>query len=267
MPAWGGLKANSIKRADVASLHHDVGKKAPYEANRLLALVRKMFNLAVDWGYLDDQAVNPATRITRYKEHKRERWVTPEELPRIAKAIDQEENVYARYALWGYLLTGLRRNELLTIKRAEVDWVREEVTIPDTKSGRPHYLPLSSEAVTLFRKIPELAGNPYLFPGNINGRPLVNLDKPWARIKKAAKVEDIRIHDLRRTVGSWLAQSGNSLHLIGRVLNQATASSTQVYARFAQDNVREALEAHGKKIMNVARGKKADVVRVGKGNG
>ncbi len=76
--------------------------------------------------------------------------------------------------------------------------------------------------------------------------------KPWNRVRKAAGVEDVRLHDLRRTVGSWLAQAGNSLHLIGRVLNHCNTSTTQVYARFGQDTVRDALEQHGQRLMAVA---------------
>ncbi|MEY6433299.1 tyrosine-type recombinase/integrase [Thioalkalicoccus limnaeus] len=76
--------------------------------------------------------------------------------------------------------------------------------------------------------------------------------KPWNQVRKAAGVEDVRLHDLRRTVGSWLAQSGDSLHLIGRVLSHSNQSTTGVYARFGEDSVRAALEQHGARIMGVA---------------
>ena len=89
-------------------------------------------------------------------------------------------------------------------------------------------------------------------PGEKPGHHLVNIEKIWRRIRKAAGIEDVRLHDLRRTLGSWLAQSGNSLHLIGRVLNHSSQSTTAIYARFAQDNVREALEAHGNKLISIA---------------
>jgi len=82
---------------------------------------------------------------------------------------------------------------------------------------------------------------------------LINIAKPWNRIRKAAGLEDVRLHDLRRTVGSWLAQSGNSLHLIGKVLNHSNQSTTAIYARFAQDDVRNALENHGKLIIAKAK--------------
>jgi len=85
--------------------------------------------------------------------------------------------------------------------------------------------------------------------GKNQGCHLVNIDKPWQRIRKAANLEDVRLHDLRRTVGSWLAQSNNSLHLIGKVLNHSNQSTTAIYARFGNDAVRDALEQHGQQIM------------------
>lgn len=113
----------------------------------------------------------------------------------------------------------------------------------------------------MLRRLPRIEGNPYLLPGHRHGRPLVNIDKPWRRVRKAAGIEDVRLHDLRRTVGSWLAQAGNSLHLIGKVLNHSSPNTTAVYARFGQDQVRQALEDHGKRILGAASGEpKAEVV-------
>ena len=105
----------------------------------------------------------------------------------------------------------------------------------------------------LLEKIPKQQDNPYILPGHINGKHLVNISKPWNRIRKDANLENVRLHDLRRTVGSWLAQSGNSLHLIGKVLNHSNQNTTAVYARFAQDHVREALENHGKLLIEAAK--------------
>ena len=211
-----------------------------------------MFELGKRWGFVPEERANPAKGIEHFKEHKRDRWVTPDELPRLTQAIDQEVNLYARYAFWLYLLTGMRKMELLTAKWEYIDWERRELRIPQTKGGRVLYLPLSEAALTLLRNIPQLQGNPFVLPGAKEGKHLVNISKPWRRVRKAAGIPDVRLHDLRRTVGSWLAQAGNSLHLIGRILNHSTQSTTAVYARFAQDHVRQALQAHGKRILGVA---------------
>ncbi|HKF93066.1 MAG TPA: site-specific integrase, partial [Gammaproteobacteria bacterium] len=273
LPAWGNRKVKTVTRKDVEALHTKIGKgahstskagqPAPYEANRTLTLISKMFALAKEWEYVPKDCANPARGIKRFKEHKRDRWVNPEELPRLAQAIDAEPNVYVRMALWLYLLTGVRKSELLAAQWDDIDWQRQELRLGETKAGRVHYVPLSAPALAILRELPRLEGNPYILPGHIRGRPLVNINRPWTRIRKAAGVEDVRLHDLRRTVGSWLAQSGNSLHLIGRVLNHSNPSTTAVYARFGQDHVRQALEEHAARLMGVA-GKQpaAEVVKL-----
>ena len=265
LPAWRNVKAASLKRADVAALHRKGGARAPYEANRLLALISKMFTEAEKWGIVPEGHPNPARRIEKFVEVKRDRWVTPQELPSLAQAVDQETNPYTRGAVWLYLLTGARKSEVLKARWEDVDFERRELCLPETKAGRVHYVPLSEPAMTLLADMPRLAGNPYILPGLKQGAHLVNINKSWRRIRQAAGVEDVRLHDLRRTVGSWLAQAGNSLHLIGRVLNHSNPSTTAVYARFGQDHVREALEQHGKRIMGiVGKGAAAEVVKIEK---
>jgi integrase len=261
LPAWATKQVQDLERSDVARLHHDVGRTYPVTANRLLELISKMCELARIWGFVDETAINPVRRITRFREEKRERFITPQELPRLAEAIDNEPNLFARYALWMFLFTGLRKSELLGAQWNQIDWDAEEITIEDTKNGRPLHLPLSSAAIQLLRQVPRDADNPFIFPGREDGQHLVNIDKAWRRIRKAAKLEDVRLHDLRRTVGSWLAQSGNSLHLIGRVLNHKTPSTTQVYARFGNDHVRDALESLGQNLLGAAgKASAADIV-------
>ena len=252
VPAWGNLKAANIKYPDVAALHGKIGKAHPYEANRTIELISKAFDLAGKWGFVPQDFQNPAKGIQSFKEKKRDRWVTPEELPKLAQAIDDEVSPYARNALWLYLFTGLRKGELLAARWEDIDWDRKELRIPETKAGRVHYVPLSEPALAILRELPRLEDNPFILPGLKPGRHLVNINKPWQRVRKAAGVEDVRLHDLRRTVGSWLAQAGNSLHLIGRVLNHSNQVTTAVYARFGQDNVRQALEEHGQRIMGAA---------------
>ena len=297
LPIWGNLKVSNIKRADTAALHGKIGKNHPYEANRVLELISKMFSLARRWGFVDENAVNPASDIDRFKEKKRDRWVTPGELPAVIRAIDQEQNFYAKAALWLYLLTGVRRSELLQARWEDVDWEQRELRLPETKAGRVHYVPLSEVALSILRKLPRVDRNAHLLPGHVVGKHLVNIDKAWRRVRDRATVKfwaahsdaqvsslvagliaklgreptraeveaaadfdlplgtgDVRLHDLRRTVGSWLAQAGNSLHLIGKVLNHSSQSTTAIYARFGQDHVRQALEDHSKRILGVAGG-------------
>ncbi|WP_295385624.1 integrase arm-type DNA-binding domain-containing protein [uncultured Thiodictyon sp.] len=169
LPKWASLKARTIARPDVEALHRKIGKTAPYEANRVLALLSKMFELARRWGFVPEGQANPARDIDRFQETKRDRWVTPDELPRLAQAINEEPNESARAALWLYLLTGCRKSELLKAQWADVDWTRAELRLPDTKAGRVHYIPLSPPAVALLRDLPRADDNPFILPGKRPG--------------------------------------------------------------------------------------------------
>lgn len=175
-------------------------------------------------------------------------------MPRLMAAIDAEANPYVRAALKLYLLTGLRRSELLGLRWQDVDLMRREIRLSDTKAGRAHRVPLSAPAVEILNGLPRMLRNEYVFPGSVPGRPLVNIAKSWRRVRKAAGLEDVRLHDLRRTVGSWMAASGASLPLIGKVVNHSNASTTPIYARLAEDVTREALERHGGQIVVVLAG-------------
>lgn len=248
LPSLGNRKVKAVTRMEIAALHQRVGRTSPYEANRLLALLSVMFEFAIRYGVRDEAAGNPARRIQKFVEAKRDRWITPEELPRLAQAISQEANQYVRAALWLCLLTGARKSEVLTMRWSDLNFTRKEWRLPTTKAGRPHYVPLSDPVIDILTSLPKQEGNPYVICGHKAGSHLVNISKAWQRVRKAAGVEDARVHDLRRTVGSWLAQSGNSLPLIGKVLNHSNASTTQIYARLAEDQVRTALEKHASQL-------------------
>jgi integrase len=211
-----------------------------------------MLNLARQWGFVDEGWPNPATGIPMHPEQSRDRWVTTEELPRLAESIDQEPNVYVRAALWLYLLTGMRKQELLRAKWEDIDQDRNELRLSETKAGRPHYVPLSAPTLAILQTVPRQEGNPFIFCGARKGRHLVNIDIPWRKVRERAGVPDVRLHDLRRTVGSWLAQAGNDLHLIGKVLNHSNLSTTAIYARFSQDVVHKAMDEHAMRIMAAA---------------
>ena len=263
LPLWENRRVDALKRSEIAEAHHKVGQDRPYEANRRLALLRRILNKARLWGFVDEGWPNPAVGIPMHPEESRDRWVTPDELPRLAKAIDEEPNVYVRSALWLFLLTGMRKSELLQAKWEDIDWDREELRLGKTKSGRTHYVPLSPPAVAVLRTVPRQEFNRYILCGARKGQHLVNISIPWYRVRERAGVPDVRLHDLRRTVGSWLAQAGNDLHLIGKVLNHSNLATTQVYARFSQDVVHKALDDHGARIMAAAgKAKPAEVVEL-----
>ena len=252
-------KLTDLSRNDVARLHATVGATVPYRANRLVALLRKMFNLARDWGLYAGE--NPATRVQFFGEESRDRFVQPQELPRLFQAIAEEPSSSIRGVLLTALLTGARRAEVLTMRWEDVSLTRAEWRIPQTKAGRPHLLPLPHALVARLRRVPRVAENPYVFVGQNGAGHLQNMKRAWERIRTKAGIQDVRFHDLRRTVGSWLAGSGESLSLIGKVLNHRDVSTTAIYARLNLDSVRQALERNATKMLEVPAPQRTPVVR------
>ena len=173
-------------------------------------------------------------------------------MPRLAAAIEAEPNEYVRSALWLLILTGLRCNELLHAKWHDIDWHERTLHVGRTKNGDPVLAPLSHAAIERLSSIPRLPDNPHIVCGAIKGQHLINLSKPWTRVRKAAGIPDVRIHDLRRTVGSWLVRGGASLHLVGAVLNHRDQKTTAGYAYFQTADRTEALDRHGEVVERLA---------------
>ena len=221
-------------------------------ANRLVELLGRMYELARQWGYVPEDHHNPAPGIKPFKETRRDRFVRADELPRLAQAIDAEPSPFNRAAFWLYLLTGMRKNELLRAKWEDIDYHSGLWRLPLTKSGRVHHIPLAPAVVTILKGLPREEDNPYLIPGTLPGRPLINIDRVWRRIRKRAELPDVRLHDLRRTAGSYLAQDGSPLHLIGKILNHRDPSTTAVYAHFHKQEERVALERHANRLFELA---------------
>ncbi|MBF6571639.1 MAG: site-specific integrase [Candidatus Binataceae bacterium] len=249
---WYARKLSDISHDDVAKLHATVGREhGPYAANRLVRLLRTMFNLARDWGFSSD--ANPATRIKQFHEEKRDRFLSPDELMRVNEALAQEPNEYWRaYFVLSFLL-GPRRSELLSAKWEDFDLVAGTWRLPMTKAGRSHLLPLSTPAIEILRSLLQNGKRlgVFVFAGSGKTGHLAEPKKAWHRIRTRAGVPDVRIHDLRRTLGSWLAASGYSLPLIGRALNHTNVSTTAVYARLSLDPIREALEKNAALMLAV----------------
>ena len=200
-----------------------------------------MFNLARDWGMLNSD--NPATRIKLMPERKRDRFLSPDELGRVNRSLAQEPSQYWRAYFALSLTLGTRKGELLGLRWTDIDFRQRTLRIPRTKAGRPHLLPLPSPTVSILESLPSRNTSEWVFPSTASSTGhLVNPKVAWGRIRKAAKVPDVLIHDLRRTLGSWLAASGYSLPLIGRALNHTNVSTTAIYARLNLDPVRQALE-------------------------
>jgi integrase len=253
-PRFGTHLAASITRADVATVHTEFGSRHPYAANRFVSIVRKMYNVGRQLGVVPEDMRNPGTEIVRFPEHRRRRFVTPAEMPILAAAINADPNEFASHALWLLLLTGVRRSEILAARWADIDWDNRTLYVGKTKNGEPVLTPLGRTAITRLKMIPRLKDNPYIICGAIPGKPLAYIDKMWRRVRMETGFKDLRIHDLRRTVGSWLVRDGASLHLVGAVLNHKDQKTTAGYAYFQTEDRHKALDRHGKKIVRIASG-------------
>jgi integrase len=258
LPKLGAKKVDAIGRRDVEAIQ--VGMKdRPYQANRVLSLLSKMFNLAIEWKWRPD---NPAKGIERYQEQKRERWLSDEELRHLCAVLDEHPNTRAANAVRLQLLTGARLGEVLTSRKEDFDLHRGIWTKPShqTKQKRTEHLPLSAQALILVTLIIETsdAGSPFLFPGNKPGQPLREIKKFWSVVLREAGIVNYRRHDNRHTYASHLVSSGLSLEIVGRLLGHTTATTTKRYAHLADDPLRAATDQFGSKIASFQRDRKAE---------
>ena len=250
LPALGRLKVSYVTRRDIETIHKNL-QTTPYKANHTLRLLSKMFNLTIAWGWRDD---NPATNIQKYQEEKRDRWLDQGELNRLWEVLDRHSDRMTAYVFKFLILTGARKGEALGATWDQFDLEKGVWTKPShlTKQKKKEHLPLSEKAVKILqivkKRIPK--GSVYVFPGRIEGQPLKEIKTFWKTALKEAKLENVRIHDLRHTHASHLVSSGLSLSIVGKLLGQTQASTTQRYAHLADEPLRHAAELFGSKIGN-----------------
>jgi len=242
----GTLKVEEITSQDILRLHKNL-KKIPYMANRVRALLSKMFTLAVQWGW---RSTNPVLGVEKYQEQKRNRWLADDELKRLMKVLKEYHNQSVANAIRLLILTGSRRSEVLTATWDQFDLIKGVWTKPahTTKQKKMEHLPLSLQVVTLLKEMQAQAKGTYLFPGRVQGKPLQEIKKAWNTIKKRAELKDVRLHDLRHTHASHLVSSGLSLSIVGKLLGHTQASTTQRYAHLADEPLRQATTLFADKI-------------------
>jgi integrase len=242
--AWKNRPVSTLSKLEVLEVHTRLGKKnGSFTANRWRGVLHRLFEVAGD--DFDFAGGNPVRRVKAFTEEERERFLTPEELPRLFDAIDAAEDVRIADYLRLALLTGARKTALLRMRFADVDLARAVWTIPpsDSKNAKPIHVPLVPEAVEVIRSRQFAAGGrEYVFPGRHGIGHLTDPTKPLGKVFAAAGFTDVRLHDLRRTFGSWQAANGSSELLIGKSLGHRHTRSTAVYARVNLGPVRESVE-------------------------
>lgn len=239
LPSLGCLRMDTITRSDISRFHAGM-RATPVLANRCLALLSKMFQLAELWG-LRPAGSNPVRDIEKYRERKVERFLSRVELARLgsvlAQAAEDGEHPSVAAAIRLLLFTGCRRNEILTLMWAHVDFERGCLRLPDSKVGAKSVF-LGASALELLANLPRKEGNPYVLPGQKPRKHFVGLEKAWQRLRARAGLSDVRLHDLRHSFASMGVGEGESLVLVGALLGHRHAATTQRYAHLSDDPVR-----------------------------
>jgi integrase len=238
-----GRRLDSIRRDEVAALHVRLGKDRGHTtANRGIQLLRSLFNYAGTAFNLD--LANPAARIEMFRETPRERFLKADELPKFFKAVAEEPDETMRDFFVLALFTGARRGNVQAMRWADVDLAGGTWAIParQFKARRPTNVILSAEALDVLKRRRAALSGEYVFPSHGKRGHLVEPKGAWERLRERSGLPDLRIHDLRRTLGSWQAAGGASLSVIGKSLGHSQPSTTAIYARLDLADVRASVE-------------------------
>ncbi|MCC5972301.1 MAG: tyrosine-type recombinase/integrase [Pararhodobacter sp.] len=255
LPKLGAKKIEDVTHSDCEALHRAISKDRPVRANRVHEVLRRAFNLAISWDWIDR---NPAARVERNTEHKRARYLTPDEIARLLDALAAHPQRASCDAIMMMLLTGCRRGEALGARWDQFDpafriWTKPAAT---TKQRREHRVPVSSAVSELLRmrrtEAEAAAGDParvlpFIFASN-DGKALVDVKRTWAAVLKQAQLSNTRMHDLRHTFASIMVSQGQSLPVVGAMLGHTQPQTTARYAHLFDDPLFAAAESVGAAI-------------------
>ncbi len=255
-------KLSKIGKTDCQRLHHDIAvRTSGATANRALAVLSAALGVAADWGYLTGD--NPARAVKRFKEKARDRFIQADEMPRFWQAMLDEPNRDFADLFMLALLTGARRSNLLAMRWDEISVARAEWRIPDPKNGEPLTIPLIPEAARLLESRQEMYGGEWVFPGRGDTPHLTEPKAAWKRICERAGLENLRLHDLRRTLGSSMAAAGVNTITTARTMGHKTLTMALRYQQLGTDPRRAAIEAGAGAILaNAGARETAEVVSI-----
>ena len=239
---WKNHKLSAITRNDVELLHGAIGRKrGQYAANRALDLLRAAYNKGISWHLFS--GTNPAIGISEFKEQPRERVLQPNEMERFLKAVESETNEMFKHFVQLCMLTGQRKTNVLSMRWADIDFIGRTWTIPGEKmkNGQSLVLALSQTEIDLLASRDK--EGEWVFPGNGGTGHFVEPKRAWHNLLKRAEIEGLHIHDLRRSLASFMANSGADVSLIKSALNHKDIQTTlNVYVRTAKAAELEARE-------------------------
>lgn len=248
-PRLGRRRVEDVTHEDVRQLHVEY-RATPYQANRTLALLSKLFV----WSGRRGER-NPCIGVERFGEKKRRRYLSMVELQRLGATLDQFEreggvSLYPLAAIRLLLLTGARLSEILTLRWEWVDRERACLRLPDSKTGAKE-IHLNEPALLIIASLPRAVDNPFVIVGQRPGMHLVNLEKPWRCVRAQAGLDDVRLHDLRHSFASIGAGAGLGLPMIGALLGHTQAATTARYAHLAADPLKAANELIGQHLQRL----------------
>jgi integrase len=244
---WFNRRISEITKHEIQNLFDKISiNNGNYAANRLLERLRAMYNKAIEWGW---NGQNPTNGMKKNRETKRDRFLTMHEVPKFTDAVNAEHPL-ARNYIWMLLYTGARKSNVLAMRWDEIDFDSAQWRIPDTKNGEPAVIPLIPRAMDILTQIPRISD--WVFPSPLNSQNhYADPKSAWRRVLQRANITNLRIHDIRRTMGSWQAMTGASLPIIGKSLGHKSPISTQIYARLSTDPVRESMQKAADKMLEI----------------
>jgi integrase len=251
LPAIGTKQVAEVNRTHIYDLHRKMSDK-PTQANRTLEIISKMFNLAEEWGFREPNT-NPRRGIKKYPETKRERFLSRAEMDRVHQvleemAVERIEMPSAIAAVRLLMFTGCRLNEIMKLQWQFVDLKLGVLRLPDSKTG-PRRVQLGEAAIAVLASIKRIKDNPWVLTGKVEGGRLTDLQPFWQRVRARAGLNDARIHDLRHTFASVLAEDGVSLYAIGKLLGHASTETTKRYAHLTAGTLQAFADRAGSIIL------------------
>jgi integrase len=255
-PTLGKLKFRDITAAQIAKFHAS-GRGTPTNANRCRALLSHLFKMAEVWGERPPGS-NPCRYVEKFGERKRERFLSTDELTRVADALERAEGKEPPSAIAAIrllILTGCRLSEILSLRWEWIDFDRGCLILPDSKT-----VPLWAPALRALAELPRQEGSPYVLPAERGDGHFVGIQKPWQRVRAAAGLDDVRIHDLRHSFASIAVSGGDSLYLVGKVLGHRQSRTTERYAHLKDDPLRAVANRTSERIAAIMQGSKGTKV-------
>ena len=242
LPRFGSKYLDEITRQDIVKMHYErkASGAAAGSANRLLIMMRFIFNLAVRWE-LPGIKANPTKGVPLMEENnKKERYLSVEEAQRLYTAVCSSENPMLQYIVPMLILTGARKREVLDAKWQDFDFLRRIWRIPTPKTGKARHVPLSDGVISLLTAMPRGKGCDWAFANPNTGKPYVSIFWAWDAARNKADLADVRVHDLRHSTASFLVNAGRTLYEVQHILGHTQVKTTQRYAHLSHDTLLDA---------------------------